>query len=243
MTLVRCDTVTTTNSHPPPFGPRSRRTLSPITRPRPASTTESTDGFRAVVIQGARQVGKTTLANLLADPITAVLVTLDRGDRLILATKQKLDRSPTAGQYILTGSTNSLTTPAISDDRAFSDLIRHDGTTPSREDHLRLVCAGGYPRTPTPRRPEPTPVVRVLPRNRAATRPSRPHQRRLRRRHRLPNRQPMSQPAVARNGTLPGALFESLTCEPGPRRWRPNMTPGHREPSDTCLRGGARPGA
>lgn len=165
----------------------------------------SLTGFRAVVIQGARQVGKTTLADLLADRIGAAFVTLDReedlsaasddpslfldtlntpavidevqrgGDPLILAIKQKLDRSPTPGQYVLTGSTNFLTTPAISEslagridlmtlwplsmgeihngpddliDRAFDDptsLVRHQGATPSRDDYLHLLCAGGYP--------------------------------------------------------------------------------------------------
>jgi len=89
--------------------------------------------------------------------------------------KQRLDRSRSPGQYILTGSTNFLTTPAISEslagridlitlwplsmgelhqgqddliDRAFADhagLTNHRGVTPTRDDYLQLLCRGGYP--------------------------------------------------------------------------------------------------
>lgn len=109
---------------------------------------DSLSAFRAVVLQGARQVGKSTLAELLAHQMQAPLVTLDReedraaarddpslfldtlgrpavideiqrvGDPLILALKQRLDRSRTPGQYVLTGSTNFLTTPTISESLA-----------------------------------------------------------------------------------------------------------------------------
>lgn len=166
---------------------------------------ESLTGFRAVVVQGARQVGKSTLAELLARQHNARMVTLDReedlaaalddptlfldaigtpavvdevqrgGDPLILALKQRLDRSPTPGQYVLTGSANFLTTPAISEslagrvdlitlwplsmgelndsgddfvDRAFGSpagLLDHGGATPTRQEYLELICLGGYP--------------------------------------------------------------------------------------------------
>lgn len=166
---------------------------------------ESLSSFRAVVLQGARQVGKTTLANLLAEELTASYTTLDReedlsaarddplsflsnlgtpavvdevqrgGDALILAIKQKLDASQDAGQYLLTGSSNFLTTPSITEslagrvdiftlwpmsigeiyngdddliDRAFDaphNLTKHRGETPTRDEYLDLVCQGGYP--------------------------------------------------------------------------------------------------
>jgi len=166
---------------------------------------ESTSAFRAVVIQGARQVGKSTLAGLVAQQLGAGSVTLDReedltaarddpslflnafatptvideiqraGDPLILALKQRLDQSRAPGQYVLTGSTNFLTTPAISEslagridlitlwplaigelthgtdsfvDRAYdgaASLLAHRGDTPTRGDYLELICRGGYP--------------------------------------------------------------------------------------------------
>lgn len=169
------------------------------------TATESLQTFRAVVVQGARQVGKSTLAELLADDLGALVVTLDRaedlqaavddpmlflegmgipavidevqrgGDGLVLAIKQRLDQDRSRGQYVLTGSTNFLTTPALSEslagridlvtlwplsmgellggaddlvDRAFRDfdaLRKHTGSTPTRTDYLKLLCQGGYP--------------------------------------------------------------------------------------------------
>jgi hypothetical protein len=169
------------------------------------STLESLSAFRAVVLQGARQVGKSTTAGLLARHLSAGVASLDReedlraavedprafldglgtpavvdevqraGDRLILAIKQRLDASREPGQYVLTGSTNFLTTPAISEslagridivtlwplsmgevlggtdafiDRAFAgptELMGHRGDTPPRDGYLELVCQGGFP--------------------------------------------------------------------------------------------------
>ena len=169
------------------------------------STVDSHSAFRAVVLQGARQVGKSTLAGLLANQLSAPLVTLDReddlsaalddpslfldtlgtpavideiqrgGDRLILAIKQRLDQSRSPGQYIITGSTNFLTSPNLTEslagridlitlwplsmgelhdgpddliDRAFRDpsgLIQHRGATPGRGEYLEFICQGGYP--------------------------------------------------------------------------------------------------
>jgi uncharacterized protein len=170
-----------------------------------STTVESLSGFRAVVVQGARQTGKSTLAALLADQLGAPMVTLDRaedlasaiddpalfldtlgrpavideiqrgGDGLVLAIKQRVDGDRAAGQYVLTGSTGFLSTPALSEslagridlitlwplsmgelsngsdgfvDRAFSGqdaLLAHRGPTPSRRDYLELLCRGGYP--------------------------------------------------------------------------------------------------
>ena len=181
--------------------------MDPDLVPRRAlqTTIESMSAFRAVVVQGARQVGKSTLAGVVARQLGAGAVTLDReedlaaarddpmlflealgtptvideiqraGDPLVLAVKQRLDQSRAPGQYVLTGSTNFLTTPVISEslagridlitlwplsigelthgtdafvDRAFdgsAPLLAHRGDTPTRSDYLELVCRGGYP--------------------------------------------------------------------------------------------------
>ena len=157
------------------------------------------------MLQGARQVGKTTLAEQIAERVQAGFVTLDRevdlqvalddpgvllealgrpavidevqraGDRLVLAIKQQLDRDRSPGQYLLTGSSNFLTAPTITEslagrvdlitlwpfavgelvdgnddfvDRAFAGpdrLLDHRGATPSRAEYLELLCRGGYP--------------------------------------------------------------------------------------------------
>lgn len=106
---------------------------------------ESVADFRGVVLQGARQVGKSTLASVLAGRMGAAMATLDReedlsaaqedpslfldalgtpavideiqraGDVLVLAVKRRLDSSRATGRYVLTGSANFLTTPSISE--------------------------------------------------------------------------------------------------------------------------------
>lgn len=165
----------------------------------------SMDSFRAVVLQGARQVGKSTLAQAVADARGATGVSLDDvqyrsqahedpssfvaqlgvpvvidevqrgGDPVVLAIKQQLDASRAKGQYLLTGSSNFLTTPMLSEslagridlitlwplsvgetadgtdeliERAFDGaeaLLAHRGSTLTREDYLALACRGGYP--------------------------------------------------------------------------------------------------
>ena len=124
--------------------------MAPELIPRRALTRveESLGAFRAVVIQGARQVGKSTVAEAVARASGTPVATLDRredlaaalddpglfleslgspavideiqrgGDDLVLAIKQRLDRDRTPGQYLLTGSTNFLTTPMISESLA-----------------------------------------------------------------------------------------------------------------------------
>lgn len=166
---------------------------------------ESLGAFRAVVLHGARQVGKSTLAALLAERLGASMVSLDNaetlalatddaqlflddlgvpavideiqraGDPLVLAVKQRVDGSRTPGRYVLTGSSNFLTVPTLSEtlagridlitlwplsvgertggdddfiDRALaapSKLSAHRGPVLSRPDYLELVCRGGYP--------------------------------------------------------------------------------------------------
>jgi predicted AAA+ superfamily ATPase len=166
---------------------------------------ESLAAFRVVVLHGARQTGKTTLARHYAAGHSARYVTLDHADEadamasdpatylsisgtplvidevqrvgepLILAVKTTVDLDNRPGQYLLTGSTNFLTVPAIAEtlagrtdivtmwplsqgeitgggdgfvDRAFGDpaaLLTHQGHTPSRANYFEALCVGGYP--------------------------------------------------------------------------------------------------
>lgn len=109
---------------------------------------ESLEDSRIVVIQGARQVGKTTLVREFVDQRSGRFVTLDdnltraaaeadpvgfleqAGDAmlavdevqrvpgLILALKQVVDRSPRPGAFLLTGSADLLRLPAMEDSLA-----------------------------------------------------------------------------------------------------------------------------
>lgn len=170
-----------------------------------AIVSESLRSFRAVVVQGARQVGKSTLVSQVAEAAGAPVVTFDNeatrvaaaadrdtflaalgtpaiidefqrgGDELVLGVKQRLDADRSAGQYLLTGSTNFLAAPTFTEslagridvvdlwplsvgectggrdelvDRAFAGtdaLLGHSGETPSRAEYLERVCLGGYP--------------------------------------------------------------------------------------------------
>lgn len=117
------------------------RHLAPVVR-------ESLDAFRIVEIQGARQSGKTTLAQQIAteragrlvtlddpllraaaadDPLTFVeqhptgLLVIDEMQRvpdLVLALKQTVDRDPRPGRFLVTGSANLLRLPAVQDSLA-----------------------------------------------------------------------------------------------------------------------------
>lgn len=170
-----------------------------------AVAAESLGAFRVVMIHGARQAGKTTLARALAERIGAGYVSLDSevdrafaaadgrtfldalgtplaideiqrvGQNLVLAVKVVVDNDNTPGQFILTGSTNFLTVPTISEslagrvdivtlwpfsqgeltggtdsfvDRVFeatAGLIRHAGPCPARAAYFDALCVGGYP--------------------------------------------------------------------------------------------------
>lgn len=158
-----------------------------------------------MLLHGARQCGKSTLARLIAEQRRGTYVTLDDeaerrialadpvtfllnrryplvvdevqlgGDRLVRAVKQVVDADPTPGRFLLTGSTNFLTVPTISESLAgrvqifrlwpFSEVelaggrpvavdawfegtgaAAHAGET-SRDEYLALAARGGYPET------------------------------------------------------------------------------------------------
>ncbi len=164
---------------------------------------EALDTFRVVVLHGARQSGKTTLARLVTEERHGAYMTLDDdatreaaigdpttflteqpkpltvdevqlgGDRLIRAVKQLVDADPTPGRFLLTGSTNFLSVPTISESLAGRVRILRlwplsqaelEGRTASvidqwfeqpdrigprkhmkRREYLECVCRGGYP--------------------------------------------------------------------------------------------------
>ena len=164
---------------------------------------QALDVFRVVMVHGPRQAGKTTLARLvterrrgayttldddatreaaLNDPMTFLaehegLLTVDEiqlgGDRVVRAIKQLVDTDPTPGRFLLTGSTNFLTVPTISEslagrvrilglwplseaellgrppcafDRWFDQPARlGPGAPKERRRYLEMLCRGGYP--------------------------------------------------------------------------------------------------
>ena len=164
---------------------------------------EALDVFRVVVLHGARQCGKTTLARLVArerggtyvsldddldrsaalsDPITFLQnrrypLVIDEvqlaGDRLVRAVKRLVDEDPATGRFLLTGSTNFLTVPVISESlagrvrilnlRPFSqaEIAEHRSVTienwfqgrpdltlrsqTTRHQYFEIACTGGYP--------------------------------------------------------------------------------------------------
>jgi len=173
-----------------------------ISRQLEANLSQSLDDFRVVVLHGPRQSGKTTLVRhvtqlrggsyvslddevardaAINDPLTFLTeqpspLTIDEvqlgGDRLVRTVKQLVDAEATRGRFLLTGSTNLLTVPVLSESLAGRARIlrlapfsqaelagqRSDlstwfdvapppvpKSTPSRSDYLKLVCAGGYP--------------------------------------------------------------------------------------------------
>ena len=158
---------------------------------------------RVVMLHGARQSGKSTLAhmiardrggtyvslddddlrqNVLTDPIAflasqkypLVIDEVQRGgDRMVFAVKRLVDEERTPGRFLLTGSTNFLTVPNISESLAGRMQIFRlwplseaelagtrsaeteswfgDGPAPapasktSRADYFARACRGGYP--------------------------------------------------------------------------------------------------
>ena len=167
--------------------------------------------FRVTILNGARQVGKTTLLRELHRRLGGAFVTLDdedqrasargdprgylealprplfvdevqrAGDPFVLAIKAEVDRNPTPGLFVLSGSTRFLTVPTLSESlagraalielwpfsvaeragaaptllhRLFEDpaSLLHDRPEPmTRHEYLRLACAGGFPEALTRR--------------------------------------------------------------------------------------------
>jgi predicted AAA+ superfamily ATPase len=160
--------------------------------------------FRVVVVNGPRQAGKTTLLQMYAERQGGEMISLDdrsklqiarddprtlideaerptmidevqrAGDPLVLAIKYVVDRDRTRGQFIMSGSTQFLTVPRISEsmagraafldlwplavvervgaEPAFVDLmftnpdaLRRGRTRWTRNDYLDLITSGGYP--------------------------------------------------------------------------------------------------
>ena len=164
---------------------------------------EALDAFRVVVLHGARQSGKTTLAKQVAaerggtyttlddeqtrlaaleDPLTFLReqphpIVIDEiqlgGDRLVRAVKMAVDDDQATGRFLLTGSTDFLAVPTISESLAGRAAILRlwpmsaaemndtagcgladwfEGRVPvgeasqlTRPDYLEMICAGGYP--------------------------------------------------------------------------------------------------
>ncbi len=164
---------------------------------------EALDTFRVVVLHGARQSGKTTLAKQVAaerggtyttlddeqtrlaaleDPLTFLReqphpLVIDEiqlgGDRLVRAVKMAVDDDQATGRFLLTGSTDFLAVPTISESLAGRTAILRlwpmsaaemndtagcgladwfEGRVPvgvasqlTRPNYLEMVCAGGYP--------------------------------------------------------------------------------------------------
>ena len=164
---------------------------------------DALDAFRVVVLHGARQSGKTTLARQVAEERRGTYTTLDDeqtrlaaledpltflgeqrhplvideiqlgGDRLVRAVKMAVDEDQVTGRFLLTGSTDFLSVPTISEslagraailrlwpmsaaemnDAAGSGLADwFEGRVPvgntselTRPDYVEMVCAGGYP--------------------------------------------------------------------------------------------------
>ena len=164
---------------------------------------EALDYSRVVMLHGARQSGKTTLAEMIAEDRRGTYVSLDDddlregvladpvaflasqsyplvideaqrgGDRMIVAVKRLVDQDRTPGRFLLTGSTNFLTVPNISESLAGRVQIFRLGplseaelagtrsaeidswfeggpalypaTDLTRADYFARVCRGGYP--------------------------------------------------------------------------------------------------
>lgn len=164
---------------------------------------EALAAFRVVVLHGARQCGKTTLVQQIAQERGGAYVSLDDdatrlaalddphsflisqpaplivdevqlgGDRLVRAVKRIVDDDPTRGRFLLTGSTDFLTVPVISESLAgrarvlrlwplseaelagdqllgmsrwFSDaFVSSPQEFPSRPAYIDRLCRGGYP--------------------------------------------------------------------------------------------------
>ena len=151
-------------------------------------------GFRAVVLHGARQAGKTTLARLISEESGGTYVTLEddtmlraalddpvafltnwptplvvdevqvAGDRLIKGVKRLVDDDQIPGRFLLTGSTDFLSVPTISESLAgrarilrLAPLSQAEITGAAAAPHRRVdrSCEPTRPKPPPPRCPSP----------------------------------------------------------------------------------------
>jgi predicted AAA+ superfamily ATPase len=166
-----------------------------------SKVTEALEDTRVVLISGPRQAGKTTLARQFAsdnrpylslddigtlsaarnDPIgfvrgldRAIIDEIQRAPELMLALKESVDKDTRPGRFLITGSANLATVPAIADSlagrmavisllplaqaeisgapgkflqRAFSDgpLVLEGGRHENTRDLIAIVLQGGYP--------------------------------------------------------------------------------------------------
>ncbi|TXT40921.1 MAG: hypothetical protein FD135_823 [Comamonadaceae bacterium] len=124
------------------FPPPSSAAISRHVQGKIATALQDT---RVVLLVGPRQAGKTTLARLYAsldrpyltldDPATlaaarsdptgfvrglkqAVIDEVQRAPELLLAIKESVDKDPTPGRFLLTGSTNLMAMPLVADSLA-----------------------------------------------------------------------------------------------------------------------------
>ncbi|HEX5563182.1 MAG TPA: ATP-binding protein [Nocardioidaceae bacterium] len=148
--------------------------MSPLPRHVKPRILEALHDTRIVVLQGARQAGKTTLVSEIAADVSGRLVTLDddltraaaeadpsgfltqvpggilaidevqRVPALVLALKVAVDRDPRPGRFLLTGCANLLRLPAMQDSLAGESLLGHTSSL-TRQDYLERACAGSYP--------------------------------------------------------------------------------------------------
>jgi predicted AAA+ superfamily ATPase len=135
---------------------------------------EALSDTRVVVLLGARQVGKSTLATGIAqetdaatvltlddqatresamnDPtgfigdmrVPAVIDEIQRAPAALLAIKRRVDADPTPGQFLLTGSANILTAPRIAD--ALTGRAEYHRLSPLSQGELRETRETFIPR-------------------------------------------------------------------------------------------------
>lgn len=181
----------------------SIRVVAYVRRHLEATLDRSLDAARVVVLHGARQSGKTTLARQAAQQRDGSYATLDDdasrraalddplaylsalrkpavidevqlgGDRVVRAVKRIVDDSDARGKFLLTGSTNFLSVPTISESLAgrarilrlypFSEAelaesrqldlhqwldacsVEPPRQAADRADYMGRLCRGGYP--------------------------------------------------------------------------------------------------